>query len=56
MERLHFGLKFILAFMVVLMLSLGMAFQVSSLGYVKAEEIEEVENNAEGGELRLSQM
>ena len=31
------------------MLSLGMAFQVSNLGYVKAEEIEEVENNAEGG-------
>ena len=49
MERLHFGLKFILAFMVVSMLSLGMAFQVSNLGYVKAEEIEEVENNAEGG-------
>ena len=57
MERLHFGLKFILAFLIMSMLSIGMVFQINTVNYANAEESVEVQEaeKKSGGELRPTQ-
>ena len=52
MERLHFGLKFILAFLIMSMLSIGMVFQINTVNYANAEEsveVQEAEKKSGGG-------
>ena len=55
MERLHFSLKIVLAFLIMSMLSLGMAFQFNTQNFVNAEESAQVEEKIVGGELKPSQ-
>lgn len=49
MERLHFSLKIVLAFFIMSMLSLGMAFQFNTQNFVNAEESAHVEEKIAGG-------
>lgn len=49
MERLHFSLKIVLAFLIMSMLSLGMAFQFNTQNFVNAEESAQVEEKIVGG-------
>lgn len=57
MERLHFSLKIVLAFLIMSMLSLGMAFQFNTQNFVNAEASVEVKEDEKksGGVLRPSQ-
>ena len=48
MERLHFSLKIVLAFLIMSMLSLGMAFQFNTQNFVNAEESAHVEEKIAG--------